>query len=379
MPEAEPAGDVRVALDELGQPVPRVGVPGRRLVLDHRGDEVAGERLAEHRGPAEQRAVGGAQPVDAARDDRLDGLRQLVLLRVVGVGARRDELLEEERVAAGAAGDRVGLVVGDVSARRRTSALASSGAERLEPHRHGRRPAACPRRRRTLPGRGAGSRTRTTGAPRDARARWRRSSDEASSIQCASSKRSAAGPGRSRCEQGLDGAVEARAPERRLELVDLAGRRDGHVERNREQGEPRQELGRDVVEAAAQRAGRRCPASRRAARRSARAAARGRRSTASRPRTARRRRGTRSCPPCARAAPRAAATSRSPRRRRARRASRNPCAPARARPTRSASSRVRPTSGARGTLGRLRPDDVADRERHDLARTCPSARTRAAS
>ena len=58
MPEVEGAGGVRVALDELPQPVPRLGVEGGvGIVLEHPRDELAREARAEDGRPAEQRAV----------------------------------------------------------------------------------------------------------------------------------------------------------------------------------------------------------------------------------------------------------------------------------------------------------------------------------
>src|SRR5438445_801244 len=55
-------------------------------------------------------------------------------------------------------------------------------------------------------------------------------------------------------EQRGDGRVQSIATELRSELVDLRGRGDRDVERQREQRQPRLELARDTGEASAQRA-----------------------------------------------------------------------------------------------------------------------------
>ena len=49
MPEAESAGDLEVALDELAESVPRLGTGGYdRVTLEDVLDERAGKRHAEH-------------------------------------------------------------------------------------------------------------------------------------------------------------------------------------------------------------------------------------------------------------------------------------------------------------------------------------------
>ena len=107
--EAERAGRVRVAFDELAQAVPSVRV-GQRFGIgrEHVRDELRAEGGAEHGGVAEQRAVACREPVDARRDDGLDALGQRLFLR----SARgRGELLQEQRVAAAAVGDGGDLVL----------------------------------------------------------------------------------------------------------------------------------------------------------------------------------------------------------------------------------------------------------------------------
>ena len=145
-----------------------VGVAHRTRLVDEGGDELAGKRLAENRGPAEKRPVGAVQPVDAARQHRFDRLRQLVP-RAVTCGARGDELLEEQRVAAGTRGDRVGLLVGDLRAASHERAPWRRRARGARAAWSTRERAAFRRRRRTLPRRAAGSRRRARGASTGAR------------------------------------------------------------------------------------------------------------------------------------------------------------------------------------------------------------------
>ena len=58
-----------------------------RIVLEHLGDQRSRERDAEHRRPAEQRAVSRSELVDARRDEGLDGVGQV--LGVLRLLARR--------------------------------------------------------------------------------------------------------------------------------------------------------------------------------------------------------------------------------------------------------------------------------------------------
>ena len=82
VPEAEGACGVRVALDELVQPVPGLGVGrGGGILAQHLVHEVGAERRAQDRRVAQQRAVARRQPVDAGGDDRLDAFRQRLVLR----------------------------------------------------------------------------------------------------------------------------------------------------------------------------------------------------------------------------------------------------------------------------------------------------------
>ena len=335
------------------------------------GDEVAGKRLAQNRGPAEKRPVGAVQPVDAACQHRFDRLRELVP-RAVTCGARGDELLEEQRVAAGTGGDRVGLLVGDLRAGRTNERLGVVGREGLEPHGqrgHGRRSV----------GGGEPSRDGPPGRADEPGVRRQVPAEVAEELG-----RGLVHPvgvleeerGRSRkqaLEEGLDGTVESGATERRLELVHLTGRRDGDVERNREQGEPRHELGRDVVEATAEHAvdvGTRAVADTDDLAQELAESEVGRSGLVLLARPAQDRHPLRVAP----GAPRAAATSRSLRRPRARRASRTPCGPARARPR---AMRARAFARRAAHAGPGRPASPPPRPRRTVRppRTCPSART----
>ena len=98
MAEAERARHVGIPFDELAQSVPRFrrGRHGR-IVLEHVDDERSRERDAEHRRPAQERAVSWSELVDARRDQRFDRLGQI--LGVLGLLAHAGELSEEERVA----------------------------------------------------------------------------------------------------------------------------------------------------------------------------------------------------------------------------------------------------------------------------------------
>ena len=161
MPEAERACRVRIALDELAEPVPgrRVG-RGGRVVREHLGHELRAERRAQHGRVAEQRAVAGREPVDTRRDDGLDALRKrLVLGRLRGA----DELLEEQRVAAGPVGDRRDLVLKEPLGRRCADELACGfGLQRLRAGSSSPGSAARSRPRRSRPSSAFGSRTGAT-------------------------------------------------------------------------------------------------------------------------------------------------------------------------------------------------------------------------
>ena len=293
VPEAEASRDLRIALDELGEPFHAWGRPphpprrrGRR-----RGRR---ETPGQNRGPAEKRPVGAVQPVDAACQPPLRPSRAARPLRAVPCGARGDELLKEQRVAAGTGGDRVGLLVGDLRAGRTNERLGVVGRERLEPHGHrghGRRAVGGGEAARDGPPRRADE----PGVRRQVPAEVAEELGRGLVHPVGVLEEERRGPRQQALEQGLDGAVEAGAAERRLELVHLTGRGDRDVERNREQGEPRHELGRDVVEATAEHARRRGHASRRRTPTTSRRSSR-KRSRASRTRIARRHRARPSYP-----------------------------------------------------------------------------------
>ena len=98
----------------------------------------------------------------------------------------------------------------------------------------------------------AASRRRTTASRSRGVPRWRRRSDDASSIQWASSKWTSVGVSSSVRRAVLDHAVQARAAERRLQLVDLRRRQHGDVEHVTEERRPLHELGRDGLDRVAE-------------------------------------------------------------------------------------------------------------------------------
>ena len=177
------------------------------------------ERRPEHSRPAQERAVARSEPVDARRDKRLDGLRQLLS----GLAAPP----REPRAPAGRAGCRAALSA--IARQPRPKALgrpprAESATrlvlERLELDRH-----RGDRRHALGPEEAALDRpTSRAYEPRAGsaagRPRWRRSSVEASSIQWTSSITTRVGQSSSPRAR-LDDAVQPGAPERGLELVDL--------------------------------------------------------------------------------------------------------------------------------------------------------------
>src|SRR4029077_19078507 len=96
MTEVKSAGDVRVALYELRQSIPRLSVEGSvGVVYEHACNQVAREAGAEDGCPAQESPVARRETVDAAGEHALDALRQLFqpLLRAPCGG---DELLDEE-------------------------------------------------------------------------------------------------------------------------------------------------------------------------------------------------------------------------------------------------------------------------------------------
>ena len=112
MAEPERAGDVRIALDELAEPLPRLGCGADLgVVLQDLGDERSGERDAENGRPAQERAVARAELVDARRHERFDRLGKV--LGLVGLLPDAREALEEERVAGAALHERRQLFLGE--------------------------------------------------------------------------------------------------------------------------------------------------------------------------------------------------------------------------------------------------------------------------
>jgi hypothetical protein len=242
MAEAKGTGDVGVALDEFGQPLPRLGVRGcGRVVGEHLGDEGARERGTEHGGPAQEGPVGRREPVDPRRHQRLHVHRQL--LRLVGRLLRRSELLEEERVAAAARSDRFELVVADapVPGRCGDQRFRVRLRQRLQAERKGRQ------RRRALCGYEA-ARHRPACRAHEPRMGLQLRAQVTQEL-----RRGLVHPvhvldeqERRRVEQTLehagDDAVQAGAAEGGIELVHLGRGRDLDVQRGREQRCPGRQL-----------------------------------------------------------------------------------------------------------------------------------------
>ena len=139
MAEVEGAGGVRVALDELRQAIPGLGVERRvGIALEHARHELAREARAEDGGPPQQRSVRRGEVVDPAGDHALDAFGQR-LESMLGDASGCDELLNEERVAAGALGDRGQLVGRQLFLRRGECELVRIGlGQGVEPERHRR-------------------------------------------------------------------------------------------------------------------------------------------------------------------------------------------------------------------------------------------------
>ena len=223
--EAAPAHAVRRAGD-----LARAGSRRRQLELERRPDD---------RRVAQQHPVRRVERVDARRQQRLDRLGQLVRC---SVARGEDELAQEERVAACAraperstASVRERVLLGDgererlrVGGRR---AVRARAARRAPPVASGRidRTVVSSRRRATAAARaarrGAAAGTATR---RRASARPRRRSASASSA---------------RARGSLDDGVEPVAAVLRIEALDLRRLVDGRVERDREQRQPRREVG----------------------------------------------------------------------------------------------------------------------------------------
>jgi hypothetical protein len=108
--EPEGSRDVGVAFDELAESIPRLG--GRsdeRVVFENLGDDRSGERHAEDRRPAQERAVSGAELIDSGSDEALDRLGQL--LGRIRLLADAGELAKEERVPCGTFHERRDFVI----------------------------------------------------------------------------------------------------------------------------------------------------------------------------------------------------------------------------------------------------------------------------
>ena len=94
--------------EEAAEAAPRRLVRDGQLVGDHRVQLVDPERVAEHRGVAEQAALERREPVDLGGDHRVDGVGERV--DVAARDRRVQQLGEEQRVAGGALGERRDLV-----------------------------------------------------------------------------------------------------------------------------------------------------------------------------------------------------------------------------------------------------------------------------
>ena len=357
---AEPirAGDVRVAFDELGEPVPRLRVRcGRGIAGEHELEHVAREGRAEHGGPTKECAVRSGEAVDARADQRLHGVGKIFGL--LGVGAARgDELLEEERVASGALRDRVQLVACETLGRGGDRELSRVLVrERIEPDRE-RRNRRRPFGRREATRNGAAGRAREPGFPLELEREvpeqvGRRLVHPVDVLEQDHGRRS-----EERLQQRRDDAVKSHSSECRLQVVDLRSRLDRGVEREPQERDPGHELRRERLEPTAKR---RRVLGRIGAERDVEQAAdraRGTGSTESSTRTARRQSRPATDPLPARALRRRGETCRSRARRSARPACRSRRARGRApRSTPRARARGRPSAAAVGrpSCGGRRP------------------------
>ena len=204
------------------------------------------ERRAEHRRPAQERALTGCEPVDARREQRLDCLGQLI--SVLATGSRRGQFLQEQRVAGSALGQRRELLV-------RQAGLARGGLDQLA--RVGDRQRLQPEGQRRQRRDSLGSREATGPGRRVAQAsQGRVESCAPGSAEARTTPRPSSGRPRrgrrsareERTEQRAQDAVQPCASERRLELIDLRRRVHLHVERGPEQRRPRRELRIDLLE-----------------------------------------------------------------------------------------------------------------------------------
>ena len=98
----------RLRNQERRQIPPRLQRQVGNVLGEHGRGELAGERLAEHRRVAQERLVAWTQAVDLRRDHRFHGIRQTFQATCLPCG--REQLLQEQRVAAGALRERRDLV-----------------------------------------------------------------------------------------------------------------------------------------------------------------------------------------------------------------------------------------------------------------------------
>ena len=217
----------------------------------------AGERDSEHGRPAKERAIAGGELVDARRDECLDRLGKL--LGLVGLLADARQPLEEQRVAGAALHERGELVVGQPTVTRCGDGerLRVLRGQRLEPQRQGGQ-----RRRSLGGGESVLARTpRRAGEPRPrrklrsevAKELGRRVVHPVDVVEHQQRRRVEEVP-----EERAHDAVEACAPEGRVEVAHLGRRLDLDVERGREQRRPGHELLVDLLEPRSPRTARLC-------------------------------------------------------------------------------------------------------------------------
>ena len=251
--EVEGAGGVRVALDELSQPVPRLHVEGGvGVAFEHARDELAREAGAEHGRPAQQRPVARREAVDPAREHAFDALGQL-LEPLLGAARGGDELLHEERVASRALGDRRELLGWQPFRAGGHRELVRVGlGQRVEAQRHGRH-RRIPRGREEAALAGAARRADEPRLGRDPAAEVAEEvrgglvhpvhvldEEEGRRLE-------------QLAEHRLDDAVQAGAPELGLEVVRLGSRVHRRVDDVGDERRPRHELGIDLLEPVGER------------------------------------------------------------------------------------------------------------------------------
>ena len=203
-------------------------------------EQVEVEARADDRRVAQEQPVGRVEPVDARGQQRLDRLGQDV---GAGAGTRRaDELAHEERVAAGALGQRRELVA--PRARGRPPPRAPASAASLVRQR-AERELAWPRRS-TANGSPSGRRVTQTSHGRGAGWRGevaRAGTREASSIQCASSTTISVGISSTRVRNCA--TTSCSLSRRKAASIASASGVERHlgVERDGEQRQPRRQVG----------------------------------------------------------------------------------------------------------------------------------------